>query len=418
MNKWIKSAVWSAGALAMALSGSARAADAVVCVNCATSIQAASILASLNRGFQGVNSAVQGAATSQSQAAQGSARVLAEAGAKSQAEMAKSKAVLDYRPIDPCSATAMTNGTTGGAGDAMRERRGGGAGRGGGGGGSAPVAGLSPAMQQAVKIGRGETPTPSPEAQAALSARGACETFVGGTTGPRARACEGAGFRVDNSSGFPNADVRAETLFDGPQAAGDRTVRRLTHEPGNSRERAAIEAFVRNVETPVDLAELDVGKLRTDRGRRYMALRDAYDASMSLATKPLRDQVAMMEANRFTLPIIEQLLQSDDRPFIENYLRSAYPNFRRDGISLNELINLEAVRRYNNPQWHVRMSAAPERQLLQEQVQLQAANLWMTAQLLERIQQLSVLQGSVAASVVRQEKMPSLVMAHRSANGL
>jgi len=146
-----------------------------------------------------------------------------------------------------------------------------------------------------------------------------------------------------------------------------------------------------------------------------MALRDSYDAAMSLAMKPVRDQAMLMRANTSTKDIVNQLLQSDDAPFVKSYLQKAYPNYANDGISINELVNLEAERRYRNPQWLVRMSSAPDRQLLQEQVQLQAVQLWMMSMALERLQQIAVLQGNVAAAMVRQEKLPTLVAAHKAA---
>jgi len=217
------------------------------------------------------------------------------------------------------------------------------------------------------------------------------------------------------SSGYPDADVLAETLFDGPQADPAKIVRKLTYGPGDSKEASAMESFLRNIDTPLDLRELTKAELQTDAGRNFMAIKDSYDAAMSLAMKPARDQALLMRANPTTKDIINQLLKSDDAPFVQNYLAKAYPNYASDGISINELVNLEAERRYRNPQWLVRMSSAPERQLLQEQVQLQAVQLWMTSMALERLQQIAVLQGNVAAAMLRQEKLPTLIAAHKAA---
>lgn len=384
----------------------------VYCTNCATSTQAAAIIGINTAGFAAVTTAIQGASVANTSATEGASRVVAEANAKTQADMATSNALVNYQPIDPCTVTAMTNNTTGGAGDAIRDRGvSAGRGGGGGGGGSAPTVGGTTQMLKAIAISKGVEKAPSPEVQAALGARGACETFVSG--GARAQSCTGAGFAPSASNGHPNADVRAETLFDGPQKTAG-IVRKLTYKP-NSAEETAIEAFLRNLETPIDLRALTPAELKTDAGRNYMALRDAYEASLSLATKPARDQALLMRANPNTKPIIEQLLQSDDAPFVQAYLAQAYPDYANDGISIAELINLEAERRYKNPQWLVRMAQAPERQLLQEQVQLQAVNLWMTGMLLERVQQLAVIQGNAAAGALREEKMPTLVAAHRAA---
>ncbi|MDM7322897.1 MAG: hypothetical protein P3W87_006445 [Gammaproteobacteria bacterium] len=382
----------------------------VYCTNCATSAQASLMIENLTLGFNQVSSAIQGAAVAETAAIEGSTRMATEAQARIQRDMATSQAKIGYKPLDPCTVTAMTNATTGGENDVMRDR-GADVGRHGGG---VVGAGLSASMQTSMKIAKGLQPAPSPEVQASLASSGACQTFVdSGKESTRKRMCQAAGLSTGNSSGYPDADIRAETLFDGPQKS-DKIVRKLTYQP-NSKEEAAVEAFLRNLEAPMDLRELTKGELQTDAGRHYLALRDAYEAHMSLATKPLRDQALLLRANPNTKGIVAQLLDSDDEEFVRKYLDTAYPRYKSDGISIAELINLEAERRYKNPKWFKRMAEAPDRQLLQEQVQMQAAQLWMTAMLLERLQQLAMIQGNTAAASVRAEKWPALVDAHRAA---
>lgn len=412
MKDWFSKVFWSVAFIGALVPGVAHAQRSVYCTNCATSSQAAAINGVLTAGFANLATAIQGAAVAQTSATEGAARVMSEANAKIAQDTATSKALINYQPIDPCTVTAMTNATTGGQGDSMRDR-GSALGRSGGGGASSvPSSGLSPNMRKAISISKGIDEAPSPEVQAALASGGACESFVSG--GARERSCSKAGFAVSRANGHPNADVRAETLFDGPQRQQNAIVRRLTYKPGSAEE-AAIEALLRNLETPLDLRELTAGELKTDAGRNYMALRDAYEASISVASKPARDQALLMRANPNTKEIIKQLLESDDADFVRAYLSRAYPDFQQDGISVAELINLEAERRYKNPKWLIRMSQAPERQLLQEQVQLQAVNLWMMSMLLERVQQLAVIQGAAAAGAIRAEKLPTLVAAHRAA---
>jgi len=131
----------------------------------------------------------------------------------------------------------MTNGATGGAGDTMRDR-GKVVGRYGG---ATPKAGISSQMQKAIDISKGNTESPAPDVQAALAANGACTSFANNRS--RIGLCTKAGFTTQNTSGFPDADVKAETLFDGPQADSSRVLRKLTYAPGDSNENSAIEAF-------------------------------------------------------------------------------------------------------------------------------------------------------------------------------
>ena len=46
---------------------------------------------------------------------------------------------------------------------------------------------------------------------------------------------------------------------------------------------------------------------------------------------------------------------------------------------------------------------------------MQALQIWMTAQMLERLQQIAIVQGAATGVLVREEMMPQLVAAHRAA---
>lgn len=360
--------------------------------------------------------AISGLSTAQTTATAESARVIADANTQTASEIKRVDAINAGEPLDPCGVTAVARG-----GQATSTNRPAGSGRGGGGpggGGSpaSPTAGATADMKKALDIANGAIPTPPPEIAAALAVSGACGTFAKGTL--REASCTGAGFSPGVSSGYPNADIRAETIFDGPQSSADvalGTRRKLTISGGNSSERMAVNAFVRNLETPLDLRSLTAKELANETGRNYMAIRDSYDASMSLATKPLRDQEGLITATKDTLPILTQMMKGEDGPYISSTLDKAFPAWKTEGISMAQLMSLEANRRYMNAGWQVRMAAANDRQLLAEQVQLQAFNGFMAVALLEKMQQVAIIQGAAAGSAMRTEKMPQLVAAHRAA---
>lgn len=388
----------------------------VYCVNCATESTAGFILEAINRGFETLGKALQKSAEAQTTATSESAKVIADANVRTAADMRKLDVEFKSEPLDPCGVTAAASGGS----QAVNNRpAGSGRGNGGGGGGGGaptPKAGATSDMYKALEIANGDKPAPSPEIVAAIASKGACGTFAKGTV--REEACRGAGYSTELSSGFPNADIRAETLFDGPQSAEDIAAgsrRRLTIKPGDAPEKMAVNAFIRNLETPMDMRSLKAAEVNSEAGRSYMALRDSYDAAMSLSTKPLRDQEALMTANKMTLPILKQLLKSEDAAFVSGELSRTFPTWDRDGVSYAQLMSLEASRRYLNKDWHARMAGANEKQLLAEQVQMQAFNGYMQVMLLERIQQLGIIQGVAAGAAIRAEKMPLLVAAHRAA---
>lgn len=387
------------------------AQQSVYCVNCATESTSGQILSAVNRLRTGLVDAIKGSTQAETAATTASGKLVADGNTKTATEVEKAKIDISAEPLDPCGVSAAARG---GSGAATNRPTGGG--RGGGGGGNSPTAGATSDMARALKISSGALPAPAPEIAAAIAAKGACGTFA--KDGLRAEACRAAGFSVGASSGFPDADIQAETLFDGPQTASDKTSgvnRKLTIKSGNSPERTAVESFIRNLETPLDLRTLTANEINSEAGRNYMALRDSYDAALSLATKPVRDQQSLITANKMTLPVLKQLSKSEDAKYVIARLNASYPAWKSDGVSFAELMQLEADRRYLNEDWHVRMAGANEKQLLAEQVQLQAFAGWMNVSMLERLQQQAVIQGTTAGAALRSEKMPQLIAAHRAA---
>lgn len=388
----------------------------VYCTNCATSADIAGVVAAIGTSTASINKAIQGAATSQTAATNENARIVSEANLATEVAMQKARVAEVYTMPDPCTITAPGRGNVAGS-ERVRSYS---SGRGASGGGatSAPTAGASTTMQRALSISSGATPAPAPEVVAAIAASGACGTFAKGAE--RDRMCRGAKFNPAASPDFPNADVRAETLFDGPQSAADiakGVVRHLTIPSGNTKERTAVAAFIRNLETPLDLRALTAAELDSSQGRNYMSLRDSFEAVMSMATKPLRDQEALLVASRDTIGPLNQMLAGMDGPFVQSWLDSVYSNWRSEGISQAEMMNLEAVRRYKNEAWYVRMAAADARQLQLESLGMQALQIWQTNLMLERQQQANILAGSIVGALARQEKMPQLVAVHKSAQG-
>jgi hypothetical protein len=273
-------------------------------------------------------------------------------------------------------------------------------------------------MQKALAISSGATAPPSPEAQAALASSGACSSFVNSTANPvRAQTCSLAGFAPSAANGYPDADIRAETLFDGPQrgATAEQFRRRLTIDATGA-EASAMNAYLRNLNTPIDLRQLKKGELQTDMGRQYMAYRDAYEARMSLAEKPARSMVADRYANKALLPVVEQLLASSvTGPFVRAYLDQNYPRWQSNGISLDELTNLEAERRYMNRNWHLLMASAPPEAHVKEQTSIMAFQAVLMNRMLNKLNEQAVLTGQTSATQVRQEMMPQLIQLHSAA---
>ncbi len=341
------------------------------------------------------------------------AELVAESNQRTQSNMEQIRQEDRYKLPDACALLAASRP---GAQDAPRVSGGlgGGAGRGGASfnGGSR----TSDNMKKANDIAARRTAAPSPEAQASLAASGACNSYATGGS-VRGKSCELAGFSANASSGYPDADIRADTLFDGPQTGSGAAFRRNLSISADGDERSALESYLRNLNTPVDLRELKKAEMVTDAGRQYRAFRDTYEARMSVAEKPARMLVADRIATTSLKPTLDQLLQSTvSRAFVQNYLTRNAPDWATKGISVDELITLEAERRYSNRDWHLNMASLPPEAHVKEQTTMMAYQVFLLSRIYERLGVQAVLQGQVVATAVRSEMLPQLMSLHSAAS--
>jgi len=189
----------------------------VYCLNCATSAQAGTIQAAITAGNTAIVGAIQGMSTATTTATSESAKIISESAIKNAAEQEKIKIDSKYTLPNPCSLTASARTTP--TEEVTRQM---GSGRGGG-GSSRPARknGASAEMLDVIAASEGKTPMPMPEVVAAKAAAGACSSYASGAE--RKRLCAGARFTTLLTlpqSGLPDADTKAETLFDGQSALG------------------------------------------------------------------------------------------------------------------------------------------------------------------------------------------------------
>ncbi len=304
-----------------------------------------------------------------------------------------------------CSAVASARGTA----DAIRTAGGGGGGGRGGGGSRDAAPGAVKAMEEAILVAEGHKPVPSLEVSSSVAVMGACETFV--KNGMRAKRCADAGFSAKGTIGYENADILAQTLIDGPQD-GVSYRRRLTINP-RSKEETAVRALARNLNTPLELRELTSAQSKSDAARQYYAFKDSYEARISMASSPVDSFKSNRMASKLLIPVVEQLLKADaSKAYVTKYLSANVPDWKKDGISVDEFMNLEVERSYMNEDWHKTIAGYPGEPVAKEQLlqtALQNVLLWRMTQSVER---LALVSGQTAASLVRQEMTPTLNYLH------
>lgn len=287
-----------------------------------------------------------------------------------------------------------------------------------GGGGAVPSQGAkqpSASMDYLISLDKKQVAAPAPEKVAQVAARAGCEAYSS-SSDIRGRACIDAGYST-GASQYKNADISAETLMDGPQNPSNPR-RMLTIKPSTP-EYAAVEAYLHNLATPIEVRDLAKSELMTEQGRRYTAVKNVYDARMSLSSKPSRDWVASLTPDKRLATVVTGMIQNDpggsSATFVSKYLAANYPNWQGDGISEAELQNLEAERRYLNGDWYKSIAAAAPEAVAREQLMVSAANAYLLQKLLEQQRQTNVLLGQIYGSSVRQEYQPQLMAAHRAA---
>lgn len=386
---------------------------AVETTTAAVTAGATSINTLANTNFQQLYQVIKGVGVEGAQATNEAAKMVAQANTRTAFEVVRAASIPRYTVTNPCAVIAAASGMA----SVNRDAAGAGSSFGRGGTGSTGVragaGGASADLARAIAISKGSEAAPAPEVTAKLAASGACSAFA---TGTRATACAAAQFATGQANPFADADVRADTLFDGPQATGQRRKKFTIDDADGSSERVALESFVRNMGTPLEMRALGRGELGTDAGRRYLAVKDGYEARMSFAERPMRRQIGMMAPSADTRPVLERLLTGLDSQWVTEYLNRASPNWRTRGISSDDLMNLEVERRYMNRGWMTRVGATmPPEELAREQLMTTALQNVLLWKLNLEVRETGILLGGLNATAVRSESLPELKSAHAAA---
>lgn len=317
-------------------------------------------------------------------------------------------------PLDPCAnaSRGLADPSFDRINPGFRGSNGGAFGpRGAGGGGGRPSTGSS-SMDKAVAIARNDDFAPPPEVQAVMAQRGACEAYASGKV--RAQSCTWAGTTPSISTGLPDADIRASTIFDGAQTAADQGKVSLSF---SEKQLAAATAYVRNLSAPVQLRDLTQVEAKTDEGRRYLALRDSYQARVDLAMRPVEEWLSNRTKYTATIPILKAMQEGGGAAarYLAQHLPDAAPDWQTKGVSLHHLQYIDAARRYDNPEWIKEIGAADEVTLQREQLLLSAQMASLMSKNLMATEKTNALLGAVYQASLSKDFMPELAAQHKRA---
>lgn len=246
---------------------------------------------------------------------------------------------------------------------------------------------------------------------------GACEGFAGDPNSTRGQMCRKVpGLRI-NSSPFVDADVKAETLFQGPQKNDRRHVQLTVSSQEKTQDRDARKAIVAALSEPVPPPGVHPAALGTGEGLAFLGEFTKHQAQISLAAEPVRKWDAETTSSKTTLESLRSLLNDDvTRIFVEKKLDTEFPPWRNAGVSHIHLAEIQVEKRVGNPGWYKYMSQATDVEKAAEVPMILAEQQRILFDLLLEIKKLNVLAGQQLAEQIQANDLPTLQRLSEAAN--
>ncbi|MDR6397997.1 conjugal transfer protein TraW [Herbaspirillum seropedicae] len=211
------------------------------------------------------------------------------------------------------------------------------------------------------------------------------------------------GYDGCKSSQMPNGDANIESVMAGAGLPGKMPDLTFTKD-----QEEAARAFVRNATDPSPPEHISKAEAATEQGKLYIGMQKAYQANMSAAERPALDAIAARLPFDGSKKLIEQINMAEEAK--KYWLATASKVALSTGtMSLAELQEFEAGRRYRNPYWVVSMAATADPVKLQrEQVMMQAFANDVAYQQLRSTETLNIRMGLVLAALTRTEMRPQV----------
>lgn len=204
------------------------------------------------------------------------------------------------------------------------------------------------------------------------------------------------GYAGCKASTMPDADAEVDSLYIGAGVPGKDVD--LTF---SQAQQDAARAYARMAIDPQPPENITRAEANTETGKLYIAMQKAYQANMSAAIKPLNDEIASHAPFLGSAQLIKELKQSDAAAQYFNASASAIAK-SNGTMSLAELEDFEAGRRWRNPYWHVEFGTlADPTKLAREGLFAQAFLADMAHEQVRLLRQNNVLLGQLLATNVR-----------------
>ncbi|MDR6384017.1 conjugal transfer protein TraW [Paraburkholderia caribensis] len=211
------------------------------------------------------------------------------------------------------------------------------------------------------------------------------------------------GYPGCNASQLPDGDADVDSIFIGAGVPGKGVDLTFTQQ-----QQDAARAYARMSIDPQPPESINKAEAGTEAGKLYMAMQKAYQANMSSAIKPINDLIGSRQPFPGSAQLVQDLKQSDAAAQYFNATASSVAK-STGTMSLAELQEFEAGRRWRNPYWQIEFGAiADPTKLMRELLFTTAFLADQTHVHVELQRQTNALLGQLLAANERGVDRPSL----------
>ncbi|MBR8085572.1 conjugal transfer protein TraW [Burkholderia vietnamiensis] len=211
------------------------------------------------------------------------------------------------------------------------------------------------------------------------------------------------GYPGCSTSSMPDADANADSLFTGAGMPGKDADLTFTKD-----QEEAARAYARMSIDPNPPENISKAEATTEVGKLYIAMQKAYQANMSSAQKAMNDEIASHMPFPGSAQLIQDIKQSDAAAQYFNSTASSVAK-STGTMSMAELMEFEAGRRWRNPYWQIEFAAlADPTKLQREQLFVSAFMADLLHQQLQTSKHIDVMLGQVLAALARSGDRPAL----------
>lgn len=211
------------------------------------------------------------------------------------------------------------------------------------------------------------------------------------------------GYPGCSSSNMPDADASADSLFSGAGTPGKAADMTFTTE-----QEEAARAYIRMSVDPQPPESISKAEAGTEAGKLYIAMQKAYQANISSAQKAMHDELGSHMPFAGSDKLIQEIKQADAAARYFDATASSVAK-STGTMSLAELQEFEAGRRWRNPYWQIEFATlADPTKLAREQLFVSAFMADIQYQQFVKSKHIDVLLGQVLAALTRSGDRPAI----------